>query len=216
MLFLSLIGAIWFAFVCPPKNFLYVKSQWYIFPPYKAIFYLPWHREFLFDAIRKHYKWKFNLEVTLVKFSSVTQSCPPFCDPMDCSMPGFPAHYQLLELTQTHVHWVSDASQPSHPLLSPSPPAFNISQHQGLFRWVSSLHQVARVLELQLQHQSFRWIFRTDFFRIDWFDLFAVQGTLKSLLQYHSSKASILWHWAFFIVQLSHPYMTTGKNHSFD
>ena len=75
--------------------------------------------EFLFDAIRKHYKWKFNLEVTLVKFSSVTQSCPPFCDPMDCSMPGFPAHYQLLELTQTHVHWVSDASQPSHPLLSP-------------------------------------------------------------------------------------------------
>ena len=119
MLFLSLIGAIWFAFVCPPKNFLYVKSQWYIFPPYKAIFYLPWHREFLFDAIRKHYKWKFNLEVTLVKFSSVTQSCPPFCDPMDCSMPGFPAHYQLLELTQTHVHWVSDASQPSHPLLSP-------------------------------------------------------------------------------------------------
>ena len=119
MLFLSLIGAIWFAFVCPPKNFLYVKSQWYIFPPYKAIFYLPWHREFLFDVIRKHYKWKFNLEVTLVKFSSVTQSCPPFCDPMDCSMPGFPAHYQLLGLTQTHVHWVSDSSQPSHPLLSP-------------------------------------------------------------------------------------------------
>ena len=85
------------------------------------------------------------------------------CDPMDCCMPGSPVHHQLPELTQTPVHWVSDAIQPSHPLSSPSPPVFNLSQHQGLFKWVSSSHQVARVLEFQLQHQSFQWIFRTDF-----------------------------------------------------
>ena len=85
-------------------------------------------------------------------------------DPTDCSTPGFPVHHQLPELAQTHVHWVCDAIQPSHPLWSPSPPAFNLSQHQGLFQWVSSLHQVAKVLELPLQHQSFQWIFRTDFF----------------------------------------------------
>ena len=97
------------------------------------------------------------------QFSSVAQSCPTLCDPMDCSTSGFPVHHQLPELTQTHVHWVGDAIQPSHLLSSPSPPAFNLSQHQGLFQWVSSLHQVAKVLELQLQHQPFQWIFRTDF-----------------------------------------------------
>ena len=97
------------------------------------------------------------------QFSSVAQSCPAGCDPKDCSTPGFPVHHQLLEFTQTHVHWVSDAIQPSHPLLSPSPPAFNLSQHQGLFQWVGSSHQMAKVLEFQLQHQSFQWIFRTDF-----------------------------------------------------
>ena len=91
------------------------------------------------------------------------QSYPSFCDPMDCSMPGLPVHYHLPELTQTHVHWVGDAIQPSHPLSSPSPPAFNLSQQQGLFQWVGSLHQMAKVLELQLQHQSFQWIFRVDF-----------------------------------------------------
>ena len=93
--------------------------------------------------------------------SLVTQSCPSLCDPVDCSMPGFHVHHQLLELTQTHVHWISDAIQPSHPLSSPSPPAFNLSQHQGLFQQVNSLQQVAKLLELQ--HQSFQWIFRTDF-----------------------------------------------------
>ena len=82
---------------------------------------------------------------------------------MDYSMPGFPILHQLPKLVQTHVHWVSDTIQPSHPLLSPSPPAFNLSQHQGLFKWVSSSHQVAKELEFQLQHQSFQWIFRTDF-----------------------------------------------------
>ena len=132
------------------------------------------------------------------------------CNPMDCSPPGFSVYHQLLELAQTHVHGVGDAIQPSH-LSPPSPTAFNLSRHQSLFQWVSSSHQVAKVLGLQLQHQSFQWIFRTDSFRIDWLDLLAVQGTLKSLLQHHSSKASILWCPAFFMVQLSHLYMTTGK-----
>ena len=91
------------------------------------------------------------------QFSSVTQSCPTLCDPMNCSVPGLPVHHQLPESTQTHVRWVSDAIQPSHPLSSPSPPALNLFQHQGLFKWVSSLHQVAKVLEFQLQHQSFQW-----------------------------------------------------------
>ena len=127
---------------------------------------------------------------------------------MECSTPGFPVHHQLPELTQTHVHWVSDAIQPSHPLSSLSPPAFNLSQHQGLFKWVCSLHQVAQILQFQLQHQSFQWLIS---FRIDWLDLLAVQETLKSLLQHHSSKASILQRSAFFIVELSYPYMTTGK-----
>ena len=133
------------------------------------------------------------------------------CDYMDCSMPGFPVLHYLPEFVEIHVHWVSDAIQPSHPLFPHSPPALNLSQHQGLFQWVSSLHQIAKVLELQ--HQSFQRIFRVDFLSeiIDWFDLLAVQGTLKSLLQHHSSKASVLWCSAFFIVQLSYPYMTTGK-----
>ena len=95
-------------------------------------------------------------------YCSVTQSCPTLCDPMDCSMPGFLVLHHLLQLIQTHVHWVSDTTQPSHPLSSPSPPAFNFSQHQGLFKWVSSSHQVAKVLEFQLQHQSFQWSPRTD------------------------------------------------------
>ena len=102
------------------------------------------------------------LTSTLLQFSSVLQSCPTLCNPMDRSMPGLPVYHQLLESTQTHVHWASDAIQPSHPLSSPSPPAFSLSQHQGLFQWVSSLRQVSKVLEFQLQHQSFQWILRTD------------------------------------------------------
>ena len=96
------------------------------------------------------------------QFSSVTQSCPTLCNPQDRSMPGLPVHHQLLEFAQTHVHRVGDAMQPSHPLSSPSP-TFNLSQHQCLFQWAGSLHQVIKVLELQLEHQSFQWIFRTDF-----------------------------------------------------
>ena len=106
--------------------------------------------------------WSF-LSGDSVWFSLVTELCPTLCDPMDCRLPGFPVHQQLLEFTQTHVHRVGDAIQPSHPLLSPSPPTFNLSQHQVLFQWVSYSHQVAKVLEFQLQHQSFQRIFRTDF-----------------------------------------------------
>ena len=100
--------------------------------------------------------------ISSVQFSHSVMS--NLCNPMDCSTSGLPVHHQLLEPTQTHVHSVSDAIQPSHPLSSPSHPAFNLSQHQGLFKWVSSSYQVAKVLELQLQHQSFQWIIRTDFF----------------------------------------------------
>ena len=132
-------------------------------------------------------------------------------NPMDYSRPGLPVHHQLPESTQTHVHWVSDAIQPSHPLSSPSPPALNLSQHQGLFKWGKSSHQVAKVLEFQLHVSPSGEHPGLIFFSMDWLDLFAVQGTLKSLLQHHSSKASILWCSAFFIVQLSNPHMTTGK-----
>ena len=99
----------------------------------------------------------------MVQFSSITQSCPTVCDPTNHSTPGLPIHPELLESTQIHVHWVSDAVQPSHPLSSPSSPALNLSQHQGLFQGVSSSHEVVKVSEFQLQHRSFQWIFRTDF-----------------------------------------------------
>ena len=151
------------------------------------MFFIPWH---ILPAI---------IILEKICISSVAQSCPTLCNPMDYSIPGFPIHYQLLEPAQTHVHRVGDAIQPPHPLSSPSPPAFNLSQYQGLFQGVSSSHQVAKVLEFQFQHQSFQSILRTDFLED------GLVGpsckTLKSLLQ----------HSAFFIVHLSHPYMTTGK-----
>ena len=109
-----------------------------------------------------HLWWCFSLTCC---YSLVTKSCPTPCDPMDCSTLGFPVLHYLLDFAQTHVHWIDDVIQPSHPLLSPSPPALNLSQHQGPFPWVGSSHQVAKVLELQ--HQSFQWIFRVDFL-LDW------------------------------------------------
>ena len=161
--------------------------------------YEPWERYANGISQSKMY----NYSMIPLIFSSVQSlSCVWLCDPMNCSMPGLPVHHQLPESTQTHVHWVSDAIQPSYPLSSLSPPALNLSQHQGLSQWVSSLHQVTKVLEFQLQDQSFQWTPRTDIFRMDWLDLLAIQGTLKSLLQHHSSKASIHRHWAFFIFQL--------------
>ena len=97
------------------------------------------------------------------QFSSVAQSCSTLCNPTDCSMPGLAVHHQLPEPTQTHVHWVGDAIQLAHPLSSPFLPTFNLSQHQGLFKWVRSSHQVAKVMEFQLQYQSLQWTLRTDF-----------------------------------------------------
>ena len=126
-------------------------------------------------------------------------------------MPGFPGHHQLLEPTQTHVHRVSDAIRWSHPLSSPSPPTFNLSQHKSLFQWVSSSHQVAKVLELLFSISPSKEYSGLISFRMDWLHLLAVQETHKSLLQHHSSKAS------FFGAQLSlqsnsqHPCMTAGK-----
>ena len=130
---------------------------------------------------------------------------------MDCSTPGFPVHHQLLEITQTHPPRVGDAIKPSHPLSSPFPLAFNLPQHQVLFQWVSSSHQVAKYWCFSLSISPSNKCSGLISFRMDWLDLLAVQGTLMSLLQHHSSKASILWHSAFFIVQLSHLHMTTGK-----
>ena len=147
----------------------------------------------------------------IITVSSVAQSCPTLCNPVDFSMPGLPVHHQLLKFAQTHVRWVSDAIQPSHPLSCPSPPAFNLSQHQGLFQWVTSCHQVAKYWSFSSSIRSSNEHPGLISFRMDWLDLLAVQGTLKHLLQHHSSEASILLLSAFFIAQLSHPYMTTGK-----
>ena len=148
---------------------------------------------------------------TMHQFSSVTKLWLTLWDPMDCSTPGFPVLHQLPELTQTRVHWVGDAIQPSYPLSTPSPPTFNLSQHQGF-----SSESVLHIRWPKYWSFSFNVSPSNEHpgvisFRMDWLDLLAVQGTLKSLLQHHSSKASILWCSAFFIVQLSHPYMTIGK-----
>ena len=148
------------------------------------------------------------------QFSSVAQSCPTLCDPMDCSTPGLPVHHQLLESTQTHVHWVGDAIQPSHPLSSPSP----LLPLPSIFPSITVFSNESALCIRWPKYWSFR--FNTSpsnehtgliSFRMDWLDLLAVQGTLKNLLQHHSSKASTLRCSAFFIVQLSHPHMTTGK-----
>ena len=129
---------------------------WFLsfFQLYEAVHWFPYVELILHSWNISHF--------SSVQFSSVAQSCPTPCDPMNSSTPGLPVHPQLPELTQTHVHQVSDAIQPSYPLSSPSPPAPNLSQHQGLFKWVSSSHEVAKVLEFQLQHQSLQWTPRTD------------------------------------------------------
>ena len=143
-----------------------------------------------YSAVRKDDVMLF--AATWMFLSSVQSlSVVRLCDPMNCSTPGLPVHHQLPEFTQTHIHRVSDAIQPSHPLSSPSPPAPNPSQHQSLFQRVNSSPEVAKVLEFQLQHQSFQYSGLISF-RMDWSDLLAVKGTLKRLLQHHSSKASIL------------------------
>ena len=151
------------------------------------------------------------MKLLVLQFSSVAHLCLTLYDPMDCSTPGFPVHHQLSEPTQTHVHHASDAIQPSHLLLSPSLPACNLisirvfSNESALCnRWLT-YWSISFNISLSNEHPGL------ISFRMDWLDLLAVQGTLKSLLQHHSSKTSILQHSAFFTVQLSHPYMTTGK-----
>ena len=151
------------------------------------------------------------ISIDIAHFSSVAQSCPTVYDPMNCSTPDLPVHHQLRELTQTHVRQVSDAIQPCHPLsspylLPPIPPSIRVFSNESTLR----------VEWPQYWSFSFSIIPSKEIpglisFRMDWLDLLAVQGTLKSLLQHHSSKASILRHSDFFTVQLSHPYMTTGK-----
>ena len=156
-------------------------------------------------------RWISKWRLLGVQFSSVAQSCPTLCDPMNHSTPGLPVHHQLPESTQTHVHRVNDAIQPSHPLSSPSPPVPN----------PSSIRVFSSESTLCMRWPKY-WSFSFNIspsdehpglisFRMDWLDLLAVSGTLKRLLQHHSSKASIFWCSAFFTVQLSHPYMTTGK-----
>ena len=135
----------------------------------------------------------FEYLVCACRCCSVTKLCPTLCNPMDCSTPSSSVLHYLLEFAQIHVHWVNDAIQLSRPLLLLSS-VFNLSQYQGNFQWVSSSHRVAKVLELQPQHQSTNEYSGLIFFRIDWFDFLAVQGTLMSLLPHHNSKASIIWH----------------------
>ena len=150
-----------------------------------------------------------NLCHHLVQFSSVAQSCLTLCNPMNCSTPGLPVHHKFPESTQADVHWAGDTIQPSHPLSSPSPPALNLSQHQGLFKWVSSSHQVAKVLEFQLQHQSFQWTLRTGWISLQSkglsrvFSDTTVQTISSSMLSflYSPTLTSIHDYW---------------KNHSFD
>ena len=130
---------------------------------------------------------------------------------MDCSTSSFPVHYQHPELAQTHVHRVGDVIQPFHPLSSPFPPALNLSQHQGLFQRVGSCIRWPKYWSFSFSISPSNEYSVLISFRMDWLGLLAVQGTLNCLLQHHSSKAAILWHSAFFIVQLSYPYMTTRK-----
>ena len=167
---------------------------------------------YILSVVFSHYSRRVDgpQRLVFIQFSSVAQPCPTLCDPMSCSTPGLPIHHQLLELAQTHVRRVGDAIQPSHPLLSP-PPAFNLSQHQGLFNESIICIRWPKYWNFSFSINPSNEYSGLISFRIDWFDLLAVQETFKSLLQYHSSKASILQHSAFFIVQLSHPCMTTGK-----
>ena len=181
--------------------------------PYLLFFPLlspPWQKIFLTWVFTVFCR-AFNVPWNIFQFSSVTQSCLILCDPMDCSMPGLPVHHQLPELTQSHVLRVSDVIQPSHPLSStpllPSIfPSIRVFSNESVLRigwpkyWSFSFN-----LSPSNEHPGL------ISFRMDWLDFLAVQGTLKTLFQHHSSKASILQHSAFFIVQLSHPYMTTGK-----
>ena len=162
--------------------------------------------------IRDHGIIVFILPYSSVQFSSVAQSHPTLCDPVDCSTPGLPVHHQLLEFAQTHVQWVGNAIQPPHPLSSPSPPSLNLYQHQGHFQMSQLFASGGQSIGISAS-TSILPMNTQDWSPLGWtgWISFQSQGTLKSLLQHHSSKASTLRCSAFFTVQLSHPYMTTGK-----
>ena len=146
-----------------------------------------------------------------VQFSSGAQSCVTLCDPMSFSTLGLPVQHHLLKPTQTHVHWVGDAIQPSHPLPSHSPPALDLSCIRVFSNESALCMRWPKYWSFSFNISPSKGHPGLISFKMDWLGLLAVQGTLKSLLQHHSSKAWILRHSAFFIVQLSHPYMTTGK-----
>ena len=152
-----------------------------------------------------------NDKSSLSFWCSVTQLCLTLWDPMDCSTPGFPVLHYLPEFAQNQIHWVNDAIQLSHPLSPPSPPALNLSQHQGLFPWAGSSHRWPKYWSFSCSISPSNEYSELISFRIDWFDLLAVQGTLKSPLQLHNMKASVFQYSTFYMVQLSHPYMTNGK-----
>ena len=170
-----------------------------------------------------HYNWDYLLNANIpfktlgseraesfynsVQFSSVAQLWLTLCNPRDSSMPGLPVHRQFLEFVQTHVHWVSDAIRPSHPLSSPSLPTFNLSQHQGLLNESVLCLRCPKYWSFSFSISPSNEYSGLISFRMDWLDLLAVQGTLKSLLQHHTSKASILQCSAFLIVPLSHPVL---------
>ena len=142
------------------RNWFYLRDQW----KHPRASNLCLKKIFIWVMLLFSFEMLFRKQIMgSVQFSSVTQSCLTLCDPMDCNTSGLPVHHQLPELTQSHVHWVGNAIQPYHPLSSPSPPTFKHSLHQGFFKWVSPLHQVVKLLEFQLQHPFFQWIFRTDF-----------------------------------------------------
>ena len=147
---------------------------------------------------------------------AVAQSCLTLYDPMDCNTPAFPVLHHLLKFTQTHVHWVCDAMHSSHPLSSPFPPAFNLSQHQGLFQSAGSLHQVVKYWSFHFSINPSSKYSGLISFKIDWFDLLSAQGTLNSLLQHHSSKASILPCSAIFYGPTLTSVHNYWKNYSFD
>ena len=149
----------------PTWNLLPLPLSFQIYPFWNVIVHPLSHHCILEEYTWSHrfkvkdqfaYRWSYlKFHLYMIQFNSVARSCTTLCDYMNRSTPGLPVHHQLPESTQTHVHWVGDAIQPSHPLLSPSPPSLNPSQHQGLFKWVNSSHQVAKVFEFQFQHQSF-------------------------------------------------------------
>ena len=145
--------------------------------------------------------WLFK-DLACPQFSSITQSCPTLWDPMDCSTPGLPVHHQLLQFTQTHVHWVGDAIQPSHLLLCPSPPVLNLSQHQGLFQWVNSSHQVAKGLEFSFNISPSNEHSGLISFRMDWLDLLQFKGLSRvfsnTTLQKHQLFSTQLSLWSNF------------------